>query len=81
MDVRVRLSAGLAQQLGTTRLTVQLNNDATVADLLTYLRTLHPSLANRLETAVPVVAGRHVPQTEPLTDGQEVALLVPIAGG
>ena len=81
MDVHVRLSAGLAQHLGRARLTVWLPDDATVADLMAHLRTEYPSLASRLNTAVPIVAGRHVSQTEPLVDGQEVALLVPIAGG
>lgn len=81
MDVPIRLSAGLAHYVGTTRFTVQLTDDATVADLMAYLRTEHPSLADRLETAVPFVGGRHVSQREPLAGGQEVAFLLPIAGG
>ena len=81
MDVSVRLSADLIQRVGKARLAMQLPADATVADLMSQLRTEYPSLTDRLEVAVPFVAGRHVSQTEPLADGQEVALLLPIAGG
>ncbi len=81
MDIRVRLSADLIQHVGKTHLTMWLPDDATVADLMSHLRTEHPSLVDRLEMAVPFVAGRHVSQTEPLADGQEVAFLLPIAGG
>ncbi len=81
MDVHVRFSMGLAQYVGTARLTVRLPGEATVADLMEQLCIEHPSLAHRLDAAVPVVAGRHVSRAEPLADGQEVAFLVPIAGG
>lgn len=81
MTVHVRLSAGLAQHAGTSRLTVQLANDATVADLMTHLRTEHAALASRLELAIPFVGGRHVSQTASLAEGQEVAFLLPAAGG
>ncbi|MFQ5341678.1 MAG: MoaD/ThiS family protein [Anaerolineae bacterium] len=81
MDVRVRLSADLIQHVGKTHLTMRLSDGATVADLMSRLRNQYPSLTDRLEMAVPFVAGRHASQTEPLADGQEVAFLLPIAGG
>lgn len=81
MNIRIRLSAGLAQYAGTTRLTVQVPDDATVADVLAELQHTHSDLASRLDSAVPIVAGRHVSQTEVLEDGQEVAFLLPVAGG
>lgn len=81
MDVRVRLSADLVQHVGKTHLTMRLSDGATIADLMSHLHTRYPSLADRLEMAVPFVAGRHVSQTEPLADGQEIALLLPVAGG
>jgi hypothetical protein len=52
-----------------------------VNDLTILLRREHPELIPRLDTAVPIIAGRHVTQFEPLSDRQEVAFLLPIAGG
>lgn len=81
MNIRVRLSAGLAQFAGNSRLAVNLAEGATVAELLDHLRTEYPHLAPKLETAIPMVSGKHAAPSEHLTTGQEVALLLPVAGG
>ena len=81
MKVHVRLSTGLAQATGTPRLVVDLTEEATINDLLTHLRETYPALDTKLHTAIPTVSGRHVSSTEPLSAGQEVALLLPVAGG
>ncbi len=81
MNVQVRLSAGLAQHAGTSRLIVQLANDATVADLVVHLRSEYPALASRLELALPFVGGQNVSESTTLVEGQEVAFLLPAAGG
>lgn len=81
MNVTVRLSADLANLLGRSRLTVSLNQGATVADLLDSLQKQYPTLQQGLNSAVPIIAGRHVSHTRQLSAGQEVALLRPIAGG
>lgn len=81
MTVNVRLSAGLAQAVGRTRLVVTLAEGATVADLVEHLRAEHPALASRLDLALPVVSGRHASPSDRLAPGQEVALLLPVAGG
>ncbi len=81
MQVTARFSGELVNQIGVARLSVTLPDDATVTDLVQHLSTQHPAAAARLATAVPVIAGRHVSGTEPLANGQEVALILPIAGG
>jgi molybdopterin converting factor small subunit len=81
MRVHVRLSAGLAQEVGLARLTVTLSDGATVADLREQLRAQHPAAAPQLALAVPVIAGQAVDWTAPLASDQEVAFLLPIAGG
>jgi molybdopterin converting factor small subunit len=81
MKVNVRLSVGLAQIVGNPRLTVSLPDNATVAELLVALGEDYPQLYPKLNTAVAVIAGRHTPVTTGLAAGQEVALLLPIAGG
>jgi molybdopterin converting factor small subunit len=81
MTIHVRFSPGLAQLIGNPRLAVTLAEEATVADLLQYLRSQHPALNQRLDAAIPMISGRHAAQSEHLAAGQEVALLLPVAGG
>ncbi|MCB9419762.1 MAG: MoaD/ThiS family protein [Ardenticatenaceae bacterium] len=81
MNVSVRLSGDLAQQVGTARLQVTLAENAIVADLAAYLRQQYPAAEAWIDIAVPIIAGQHVSPTAKLAAGQEVALLLPVAGG
>ena len=81
MNIRVRFSAGLVPLAGNTRMVVSLQDKATVADLLQYLQTERPELESGLNNVIPMVAGRHVGLSEQLLAGQEVSLLLPVAGG
>ena len=81
MRINIRLSGELATLVGKHRFSMVVTDGATVADLLDLLRQEYPKSVPRLDTAVPVISGRHVTQSEPLADGQEVAFLLPIAGG
>jgi molybdopterin converting factor small subunit len=80
VNVSVRIGAGLALGTGMARLSVTLAEGATAADLMEYLRAQYPA-ASRLESAVLVSNGEHVSGSAPLSDGQEVAVLLPISGG
>jgi hypothetical protein len=56
MNVSIRVGAGLELGTGMARLSVTLTEDATVADLLEYLRAQYPD-ASRLESVVLVSNG------------------------
>ena len=81
MRVNIRLSGALAALAGRHRFSIAVADGATVGDLVDLLRQEHPESVSLLDTAVPIIAGRHVAQSEPLADRQEVAFLLPIAGG
>jgi MoaE-MoaD fusion protein len=81
MDVSVRLSSRLANITGSTRLIVNLTEDATISELIEYLCNEYPHLYDPLKTCVAVISGRHVDRSHLLQAGQEVALLIPISGG
>lgn len=81
MDIQVRLNGTLAQEIGVSRLQMQVAASTTVAGLLDQLGQQYPQSAQKLRHVVPIVAGRHLPKTASLTQGQEVALLLPVAGG
>lgn len=81
MHVQVRLGSGLAAAAGTRRLRVELPQDATVDTLLERLGVAEPAIAPALGSALAVLRGTHASGGETLADGDEVALLVAVAGG
>lgn len=81
MHVQVRLGTGLATAAGTSRLQVELPSHANVETLMEHLRELEPAIAPGLDAALPLVRGTHADRGEQLADGDEIALLMPVAGG
>jgi molybdopterin converting factor small subunit len=81
MRVRVRLGAGLSRFADAPLLSLDLAEGASVTDLLAALATQQPALAAALPSALPVVAGQHVEREQRLRADDEVALLIPVAGG
>ena len=81
MRVRVRLGAGLSRFAEAPLLALEVPEATTVAGLLEALAADQPALAPALPSALPVVAGAHATRERPLREGDEVALLIPVAGG
>lgn len=81
MQVIVRVNGTLAQKVGLARFPVELPAQATVDDLLQALRDRHPEADAELCRVVAVVGGTHQSTSVTLESGQEVALLLPVAGG
>jgi molybdopterin converting factor small subunit len=81
VHVQVRLGSGLATAAGTRRLRVELPQDATVDTLLERLGASEPAIAPALDSALTVVRGTHASGEHRLADGDEVALLIAVAGG
>ncbi len=81
MRIRVRLGAGLSRFADAPLLSIDLAEGASVHDLLAELGAQQPSLEPALNSVLPVVAGTHVEREQRLEPGDEVALLIPVAGG
>jgi molybdopterin converting factor small subunit len=81
VHVQVRLGSGLAAAAGTRRLRVELPQDATVDTLLDRLGAAEPAIAPALASALAVIRGTHASGEQPLADGDEVAVLIAVAGG
>jgi len=81
VQVRIRLGAGLSRLSTAPALMLELDDGATVEDLLSRLRDREPGLAPALRSALPVIGGRHVEARQRLEDRQEIALLLPVSGG
>jgi molybdopterin converting factor small subunit len=71
----------LSRFAGSPLLALELPESSSVDDLLAALSELHPELAPALPSALPVVGGSHVERAAALNPGDEVALLIPVAGG
>jgi molybdopterin converting factor subunit 1 len=80
MTVTVLLFASYAEALGASSLAVEVAGDATVADVISNVRA-HPG-ADRLP-AMPLVAvnQQYAEASALVRDGDEVALIPPVAGG
>jgi molybdopterin converting factor small subunit len=81
LQIRVRLGAGLSRFAGSPLLAVEVPEGGSVEDLYAAIGEQHPELAPALPSALPVVAGVHVERASALHSGDEVALLIPVAGG
>jgi molybdopterin converting factor small subunit len=81
VQIVVRLGSGLATAAGSRRLRVELPQEATVDTLLDRLSELEPAIAPALGSALPVLRGTQTSSAQQLADGDEVALLIPVAGG
>jgi molybdopterin synthase sulfur carrier subunit len=79
--VTVRFGATLKPISGEARLSLQLSIGSTVPDVIRLTARLHPELADSLRSALPILDGEQADQTRPLQDGDEIALVMPVAGG
>jgi molybdopterin converting factor small subunit len=81
MRIDVRLGSGLAHVAGGPRLGIDVEDGATVGDVLRRVAEDRPALAGGLSGALTVVRGGQVGGDRVLREGDEVAVLTPVAGG
>ena len=80
LNVTVRLSGPLAENLGARRV-VRMNAGASVSDLLQTITQEAKFDARHAATLAVVAGGSFIPRSRALADGDELDVLVPIAGG
>ena len=81
MKVEVLFFAAARERAGTDRESVELEASATVAELSGLLAERHPALAPLLPRLRFAVNQAFVPSAHALAQGDEVALIPPVAGG
>jgi len=79
--VLVRLFARHREAVGVDRLVVELPTGATVATLAAELAHRYPVLAAGIEAVRFAINRQYAATTTPLSDGDEVAVIPPVAGG
>jgi molybdopterin synthase catalytic subunit len=80
MRIRVRTFASL-RELSTDRCEVDVADGSTVDDVWGAFAEVYPAAAAHRPYVRTARNGSYVPWTEPLADGDEVALLPPVSGG
>jgi molybdopterin converting factor small subunit len=81
LRVRCRLFARYAEVVGRDEVTLQLPPGAVVSDAITALRSAVRGAEALPETPLVAINLQHVLPGTPLRDGDELALLPPLAGG
>lgn len=81
LTLRVQLFARYAELLGAAEVAVAVRSPATVADVLTALRTAHPAARDLPARPLVAVNLRQVALDAPVRAGDEIALLPPLSGG
>ena len=81
LQIRVRFFAAHRERLGTDHLSVDLPDGATVQDLALALVVRFPDLGQVIDTARFAVNREYAARSTILHDGDEVALIPPVAGG
>jgi len=81
MDIQVKLFATLKDRAGSSHVTVDLPDDATVSVLLDRLAAAQPKLALSIATCVVAVNQEFAFGSTPIRSGDEVALFPPVSGG
>ena len=81
MKVEVLLFASLRDLAQSDRISVELAEDATVADLLISISTQYPLLEDRVALRRVAVNDRFSRSEDPIPSGSELALIPPVSGG
>lgn len=83
MKVSVRLAEPFWRTVGERDLQFELDDHASVADLMDHLTKAFPDLAREFEQAAPLVflGDEEAAAEAQLKDGQQVHLVWPLAGG
>lgn len=77
----VRVNGKLAEEIGTSRLSVEVFEPATIQDILDEISSRFPGSSGTILEAIPFYSGNHRGANEEVQSGREITLLMPAAGG
>ena len=77
----VRINGKLAEEIGASRLSIEVTEPATIQDILDEMSSRFPGSSKTLCEAIPFISGKHKGTSEEIRKDQEITLLMPAAGG
>lgn len=81
LGLAVRLFASVREAVGADRVSVELDDDARVGDLLAALAAQYPEVARQRASLSVAVNQRIARADQRLAPGDDVALIPPVGGG
>lgn len=81
MKLNIRLFATLKDRAGTSQVSVNVNEPATVSDMLAAITNQYPVLGPALQSILVAVNQEYAERTQPVHSGDEIALFPPVSGG
>jgi molybdopterin converting factor small subunit len=81
LTVRCRFFARYAEAVGISEITLELPRPSTVQDAVTFIRARLPNASLLPERPLVALNAMHALPGEELNEGDELALLPPMAGG
>jgi molybdopterin converting factor small subunit len=81
MRITVECYGASQRWCGAELLSLDLAEQASVADTLRHLAERYPDLAARRETIAVAIGDDIVPASRVLADGERIALIPPVSGG
>jgi molybdopterin converting factor subunit 1 len=80
MTVRIRFFALGRELVGRSELAYTLEDGATLHNVIQRLKAEHPAL-ERLPSCMLAINSDYADESQPLRDGDEIALIPPVSGG
>ena len=77
----MRLFAILREKVGASEVTLELPEHSTITDLMEKMAHQYPALLEGVAQTMVAVNTEYVQHSQPLHDGDEVALIPPVSGG
>jgi len=79
--LRVKLFASFREAVGARELEWDIQDQASVQDLLTALVDHYPDLSSTINQGLIALNHEYVARDAPLSDGDEIGLIPPVSGG
>ncbi len=79
--IEVLLFGAAADRAGTRRVQLAVEGPTTLAEVWPLLADKHPGLSSMRDTLAFAVNGEYAKMDEPVSPGDEVAVLPPVSGG
>lgn len=77
----IHLFASLKERVGKSQISIEVNQPATVADLLDEVTRLYPEIQPYLKTTLISVNREFASRSQPISQGDEIAFFPPVSGG
>ena len=81
LKLSIRLFASLKERVGASQISIEVNQPATVSDLLDEVVRVYPGIQPYLKTTLISVNREFASRSQPISQGDEIALFPPVSGG